>query len=177
LFFGRTTPAHGFDDWPPAVSGAEFLVLNTKFHKIPKHVIPTKINKGLHPFLSRLLPSLYYELYHRMSCNICHAPILVAPQFLNPTRMDRVTQKDHLLPIVNQVCPEKDHQPYFRDVMWLDYKFEGIVGYDTVHAGRGVFISRNWIHLDGGMPTAIYQEETNDQGRTTDCVSSPEGSR
>jgi len=109
-----------------------------------------------------------------MSCNICHAPILVAQQFLNPARMDRVTQEDHLLPIVNQVCPARDHQPYFRDVTWLDYKFEGIVGYDTVHAGRGVFISRNWIHLDGGMPTAIYQEETDDQV-TTDCVFIPHG--
>ena len=104
-----------------------------------------------------------------MSCNICHAPILVSLQFLNPARMDRVTQEDHLLPIVNQVCPARDHQPYFRDVTWLDYKFEGIVGYDTVHAGRGVFISRNWIHLDGGMPSDIYQEETNGQV-TVDCV-------
>ena len=105
-----------------------------------------------------------------MSCNICHAPILVAPQFLNPARMDRITQEDHLLPIVAQVCPVRDHQPYFRDVTWLDHKFEGIVGHDSVHAGRGVFISRNWIYLDGGMPTAVYQEETHGQV-TTDCVS------
>ena len=96
-----------------------------------------------------------------MSCNICHAPILVAREFLN---YDRVTQEDHL-PIVNQVCRPKHHQPYFRDVTWLDHKFEGIVGYNTVHAGRGVF----WMHLDGGVATVIFQEETSSEA-TVDCV-------
>jgi hypothetical protein len=104
-----------------------------------------------------------------MSCNICHAPILVAPEFLNPNRMRMVTQEDHLLPIVSQVCPARDHQPYFRDTTWLDCKYEGVAGYNTLHAGRGVFISRNWLLIENGVPAAIFQEEI-DGSVTNSCV-------
>ena len=107
-----------------------------------------------------------------MSCNICHTPILVHPTFLNPNRMDHVSQEDHLDPIVNQVCPITSHQAYFRKVVQIDRRFEGVVMQDVQHAGRGVFISNQW-KIAGGTAQAIRQEEVNNQV-TVACVSASE---
>jgi hypothetical protein len=93
-----------------------------------------------------------------MSCNICHAPILVAHQFLDVNKPDSITQTDHLDPIIERVCPAKLHQPYFRNVVQLDRKFEGIVAKGLVHAGRGMFLSSHW-KIMGGMALCYQQEE------------------
>ena len=103
-----------------------------------------------------------------MSCNICHTPILVHPPFLNAAAMDQVTQTDHLLPIVKEVCPTS-HQSYFRNMVQLDRKLEGIVLQDPVHMGRGVFCGTIWKIADGGMANTLFQEEIRD-GVTVNCV-------
>lgn len=105
-----------------------------------------------------------------MSCNICHTPILVDHRYLNVNEPNMITQTDHLDPIVAQVCPTKIHQPYFRKVVQLDRKFEGIVPNGLVHAGRGSFISSHW-DIAGGMALYYHQEEMDDTGLTKSCVS------
>ena len=104
-----------------------------------------------------------------MSCNICHAPILVDHRYLDPNELNMVSQTDHLDPIVARVCPAKQHQPYFRTVVQLDRKYEGIVLNGLVHAGRGSFISSHW-EIVGGMALFYRQEERNDSGATASCV-------
>jgi hypothetical protein len=96
-----------------------------------------------------------------MSCNICHTPILVNPQFLDPDDIKTVTQKDHLDPIVEQVCPSKIHQPYFKSVIQLDRKCEGVVLNGLSHAGRGLFFSSHW-KITGGMGLCLKQEDIKD---------------
>jgi len=96
-----------------------------------------------------------------MSCNICHTPILVNPQFLNPNNIEKVTQKDHLDPIVEQVCPSKIHQPYFKSVIQLDRRSEGVVLNQLAHAGRGLFFSGHW-KIAGGMALGLKQEDIKD---------------
>ena len=103
-----------------------------------------------------------------MSCNICHAPILVDKRYLNPTEMDMVTQTDHLDPIVKQACPPA-HQHYFREVVQLDRRMEGVVMKDVVHAGLGVFLCRQWL-IVGGSANAIKQEELDQEGSTMTSV-------
>jgi hypothetical protein len=88
-----------------------------------------------------------------MSCNICHTPILVDPSFLVP---GRVTQDDHLVPIVDRVCPAKD-QEYFRNVVQLDRQMEGVVMDEVVHGGRGVFYSQRW-KICGQKANVCFQE-------------------
>jgi hypothetical protein len=85
--------------------------------------------------------------------------------------MDILTQTDHLNPILNIVCPSDDHQKYFRSVVQIDRRFEGVVMRDVVHAGKGLFISSPWNIL-GSMPTGIKQEEI-DGGVTVNCVRVP----
>ena len=97
-----------------------------------------------------------------MSCNICHTPILVDAQFLDPNDMSTVTQTDHLDPIVEQVCPAKTHQPYFKSVIQIDRRFEGVVLRNLVHAGRGLFIGSHW-GIMGGMALPLKQEEINNK--------------
>ena len=99
-----------------------------------------------------------------MSCNICHTPILVDPDSLVP---DRVTQDDHLEPIVERVCPAKD-QEYFRNVVQLDRQMEGVVMDDAIHQGRGVFCSQRW-KICGQMANVCFQERVAD-GITTSNV-------
>jgi hypothetical protein len=82
--------------------------------------------------------------------------------------MDHVSQEDHLDPIVDQVCPISSHQTYFRKVVQIDRRFEGVVMQDVQHAGRGVFISNQW-KIAGGTAQAIRQEEVTDQV-TVSCV-------
>ena len=104
-----------------------------------------------------------------MSCNICHAPILVHPRFLDPLRIEMVTQMDHLNPIVDKVCPPGPHQDYFRSMVLFERHIEGILMPDSVHAGRGLFICNPW-KITGGVATVVKQEEMD--GRTTvGCVS------
>ena len=106
-----------------------------------------------------------------MSCNVCHTPILVHEKFLNPSDMDNVTQNDHLDPIVQQVCPPNTHQPYFRNVIQIDRRFEGIVFHHLNHAGRGLFLSSHWM-ITGGMALVLKQEEIKG-GVCLNCVKSP----
>jgi hypothetical protein len=96
-----------------------------------------------------------------MSCNICHTPILVSKQFLDPNDMETVTQTDHLDPIVQQVCPAKTHQPYFRTVIHLDRRMEGLVGSNPAHCGKGLFLSGFW-KIMGGCALALKQEDISD---------------
>jgi hypothetical protein len=103
-----------------------------------------------------------------MSCNICHTPILVDQAFLNPNDLARVTQIDHLDPIVGKVCPTKLHQPYFRNVVHLDRRYEGLMLGDLVHSGRGRFMGRQWPIRE--TPLVIVQEEMSRRGDTVSCV-------
>src|SRR5579862_1858804 len=103
-----------------------------------------------------------------MSCNICHAPILVDKRYLDPRDMDMVSQEDHLDPIVKQVCPP-NHQSYFRDVVQLDRRMEGIALQGLVHAGLGLFISSHW-EIMGGSANAYKQEELDTEGSTMTSV-------
>lgn len=96
-----------------------------------------------------------------MSCNICHTPILVSPQFLDPDNIKTVTQKDHLHPIVEQVCPSRIHQPYFKSVIQLNRRSEGVVLNELAHAGRGLFFSTHW-QIIGGMGLCHKQEDIKD---------------
>jgi len=93
-----------------------------------------------------------------MSCNICHCPILVHPAFLDPKDPGTITQKDHLDPIVDQVCPPEHHQPYYRSIIQLDRRFEGIVVQNVQHFGLGVFGTSQFINM-GGMAVVMRQEE------------------
>lgn len=93
-----------------------------------------------------------------MSCNICHTPILVDEKFLDPDDIATVTQKDHLDPIVEQVCPAKIHQPYYKKVIQLDRRSEGVVLAGLSHAGRGFFLSSHW-RIAGGMAQGLKQED------------------
>jgi hypothetical protein len=146
-------------------------------HQFP--TLSSQIVKAASQFL--ILPALY-QIYisttaahlscqHRsaMSCNICHTPILVDRRYLNLNEPNMITQTDHLEPIVGHVCPPKVHQPYFRKVVQLDYKFEGIVAKGLVHAGRGRFISSYW-DIVGGMALYYQQEEVDSSGLTKSCV-------
>ena len=99
-----------------------------------------------------------------MSCNICHTPILVDLRYLTT----QVTQRDHLEPIVAQVCPQQTHQPYFRKAVQLDRRFQGVVMEDLRHTGLGMFCSMHW-NIVGGVAGAVKQEEV-DKGVTTNCV-------
>jgi hypothetical protein len=76
---------------------------------------------------------------------------------LDPARPDLISQEDHLEPIVRQIM-RKPHWAYFSEFVGLDSSVEGIVTRDTVHAGRGVFISCPWAIVHGA-PTAVHQEE------------------
>jgi len=102
-----------------------------------------------------------------MSCNICHCPILVHPDYLEP---DATTQDDHLDPIVEQVCPPKDHQQYYRSVIQLDRRFEGIVVRNVPHFGLGNFGTTHFRGM-GGMSMVMHQEEIIN-GRTGNNVKS-----
>jgi hypothetical protein len=97
-----------------------------------------------------------------MSCNICHCPILVGNQFLNPEQPNSITQRDHLHPIVAKVCPPKIHQKYYKNFVQMDHRFVGIVGEGVEHAGRGLFLSSHW-NIAGGMALVQPQEEIKDK--------------
>ena len=88
---------------------------------------------------------------------------------MNVNEPNMITQTDHLQPIVGQACPSKVHQPYFRKVVQLDWKAEGIAAKGLVHAGRGSFISTYW-DIIGGMALFYQQEEVDDSGVTRSCV-------
>ena len=102
-----------------------------------------------------------------MSCNICLCPILVHPAFLDPEDPGTITQKDHLDPIVEQVCPRK-HQHYYRSVIQLERRFEGIVVQNVQHFGLGLFGTSQFLNM-GGMAMVMRQEEML-QGRTHNNV-------
>ena len=93
-----------------------------------------------------------------MSCNICHTPILVDEKFLDHSDSGTITQTDHLQPIVAKVCPPRVHQRYFRDVVQMDRRFQGVVLSGVAHAGRGLFFSSHW-KIIGGMALCLKQEE------------------
>jgi hypothetical protein len=105
-----------------------------------------------------------------MSCNICHTPILVDRRYLNPIDKGMITQLDHLDPIVARVCPIKEHQPYFRKVVHIDCRHEGIVMPDLVHAGLGVFMSHQWSIIPGGLMIRTCQEDVSLDGVTSKSV-------
>jgi hypothetical protein len=104
-----------------------------------------------------------------MSCNICHTPILVHSNFLDPRDPSSITQDDHLEPIFSKVCPPASHQQYFKNVVQLDRRLEGVKLNELVHAGRGVFMSTQF-RICGGCANIVKQEEVSPDGITGGCV-------
>jgi hypothetical protein len=107
-----------------------------------------------------------------MSCNICHTPILVHSNFLDPRDPGSITQDDHLEPIFSKVCPPASHQQYFKNVVQLDRRLEGVNLNELVHAGRGVFMSTQF-RICGGCANIVKQEEVSPEGITGGCVRIP----
>lgn len=114
------------------------------------------------PFDKDITPSpvtrIHSQSFTAMSCNICHTPILVDEKFLDPNDLESVTQEDHLLPIVEKVCPARTHQPYFKNAIQIDRRAEGVVLVGLAHAGRGLFIGSHW-KIVGGIALAFKQED------------------